>query len=765
MKKIEFKKIKIKNFLSVGDVPVEIFPKRGLNIITGENLDVVGRQNGIGKSTIADGFYFALFGETIRDIKSKSIINKFTNKTCECVVEFDVEENGNKDSYKIVRTLKPSKLFLFKNEEDVTQSTIAETDETISKILNASKEVFQNSVIMSVNGTTPFMATKKVEKRKFVEGILDISMFSEMLKNVRNEYNELSKDHEIDKANLETSKVSLNIFQEQKEDTENRLKNEIEELESDIKNKSSEIGNLENEIKDLQSKKLDNIELNKEKKDLTEKLLKLSEKRNQISQENSKLVAALEKIEENEKEKKELSETLNTLNDDLKKETKNFKEVLKEDFDEQIKEAENSKKSCLEDRNKLQERLEEVKGLKEDNGISLKENERELSRLKENKGTCEYCKKSIDDILRPINEKKIQELELYKQKLIEEKEKLDGAQKKISEKIEKISDKSCELISTIDDLKLKKLEKQTIEASNNLVERKIESIKNEISKIQEKINKMKDFSDRLPKILEVIEENKKIILEDAERESEMAKLLKRVEENLTNNRIVENNIDNFKRNLFILNETKKELESKLKTKNESKISELEKIQEKVDDLLQKINVVSERYERNEILLEVMTNAKFILSEEGVKSYIVKKILNILNSKISYYLAKMDAPCRISFDEYFEDSIVDLKGRESEYWNFSGAERKAIDLAIMFAFIDLMRLNGNASFNTLFFDELLDSSMDSKGIENVINILNDRVETYGDCIYIISHRKESIKHMTGELIFLQKKNGITSLKNL
>lgn len=60
-----------------------------------------------------------------------------------------------------------------------------------------------------------------------------------------------------------------------------------------------------------------------------------------------------------------------------------------------------------------------------------------------------------------------------------------------------------------------------------------------------------------------------------------------------------------------------------------------------------------------------------------------------------------------------------------------------------------------------FDELLDSSLDEKGVELVLNILRDRIEQYKENIYIISHRKESAKAATGDVITLQKQNGITT----
>jgi energy-coupling factor transporter ATP-binding protein EcfA2 len=121
---------------------------------------------------------------------------------------------------------------------------------------------------------------------------------------------------------------------------------------------------------------------------------------------------------------------------------------------------------------------------------------------------------------------------------------------------------------------------------------------------------------------------------------------------------------------------------------------------------------------------------------------------------------MDANCLCIFNEYFEDEIIDEKGKLCSYFNFSGAERKNIDLACLFAFMDIRKLQGNVSYNFSVYDELLDSSLDEKGVELVLEILKERVEKYNECIFVISHRKESTKAATGDIIQLEKENGIT-----
>jgi len=180
----------------------------------------------------------------------------------------------------------------------------------------------------------------------------------------------------------------------------------------------------------------------------------------------------------------------------------------------------------------------------------------------------------------------------------------------------------------------------------------------------------------------------------------------------------------------------------------------------VSDLEIKVKEHNKQIEKSKIDLQLLDQVKFVLSEEGVKSFLIKRILDVLNSRISYYLDKLDANCSCVFNEYFEEQIVNDKGKTSSYYNFSGAERKNIDLACLFTFMDIRRLQGDVTFNISLYDELLDSSLDEKGIELVLGILKERIEKYNESIFVISHRKESVKFATGEVIMLEKHNGIT-----
>ena len=603
MKYINFNKIKISNFLSIGKKPIEIDFKTGLNIITGVNKDKEDRRNGVGKSTIADAIHFAIFGETIREVSKDFIVNSVNKKNTYVEVHFSIKENNKTNDYRIVRKLKPTKCYLYVDDIDVTESTIPNTSKKIKTILSCSPEVFQNCVIMSLNTTLPFMAQKKVEKRKFIEGILNLEIFSDMLLSARSEYNDVQKKYEHITKDFDHATNIFKLLQDQKNkiltniiEQKDKINDRIKIINEDITQNKAKIKNINKALYNKSTEKLEFI-------------------KNKLKDIQSQLDSISNKITEHQTEIKF-----------YKKQTSSI-------------------------------------GTKDDNcPICLRQiTSKDRDHIKQEKNK---IKKDIDNC-----EQDIESLLQQQKNIINLKENSITAQSQLND-----------YISTV----------KTVHNNNKVTAAYINSLKNDLNK------------------------NKKELQEATEKET-----------NLEVN----------------------ELDNKLKIK------------------IKEVNELEETSNSIHSDLEVLEIVKYILSEEGVKSFIVKKILDVLNKRLLYYLQKMDANCICRFNEYFEEEIVNEKNEECSYFNFSGAERKNIDLAILFTFIDMRRLQGDVAYNLLMFDELLDSSLDEKGVELVLNIIKERVDTHNESIYVISHRKESVKAASGEVIILEKKNSITTRVDL
>ena len=574
-------------------MPVVIDFKSGLHIITGINKDKEDRRNGVGKSTVADSIYFAVFGETLRDLKKEFIINNINKKTCEVILDAEVQTPTKTEQIQIIRTLDPSKCFVFIDGEDKTRDSISNTNAFIMEKFDCTPEIFQNCVIMTLNNTIPFMAKKKQDKRKFIEEIFNLSIFGAMLTEAKNELNEKKKTFDI---------VSVKY-----DETNNNL-----------------------------------ISLENQKNKFLEERNRKQEKYKSRKTSNSKEI------------------------DEINNKIATFSVKNKDDYDKLIEEN-NSKID------KAEKKINEIKADVTTNLTLVNELEKKIKSVGTDTDLCPVCLRAIED---------------------KDKKHIKEEKNKISEQIKDFK---------ADNEVLKKEETKYV-AAKNLLQEKIDSFKKKIHEIDLENREKQDLVRRLDQL-------KKWQIElDAD--------LKEIETNFTNfDSLIKDNQD-----------------------------KLEKIKQQIEDTRKN--------------LTRLDTVKFIMSEEGVKSYIVKKLLQLFNTKLAYYLKKMDANCVCNFNEYFEESIIDDKGKECSYFNFSGAERKNIDLACLFAFMDIRRLQGNVSFNFSIYDELFDSSLDEKGVELVIGILKERVEKFNECAMVISHRKESIKAATGQIIFLEKSNGIT-----
>ena len=597
MRYVHFKHIKISNFLSIGRKPVEINFKPGLNIITGKNYDKADRANGVGKSTIADAVHFALYGSTIRDLKKENIINdQAPDSLCEVELEFEQQQNDQVNRCKIIRTLNPTKCYFFINGEDVTRSGVPQTTEFIVDVIKTSSEVFQNSIIMTINNTIPFMAQKKVEKRKFIEGILGLEVFSNMLLLARSDFNEAKRSIDIENTKYVEVERSLSEACRQQE----------------------------------------NYETNKKKR-----LENLVVRQNNNIQELALLNYKLGKIES--------VDTIAQVEIDLR-----FLKNAKKAYDKKVAQI-----------NKFITEAE----------AHIKFNTDRINKMKKVDSKCPHCGKDLAEAINIQHEKDKadcnKEIYNYTEVVTRETPRLAEVQKNLDILEKTIPEKERKL--------------------NNL------TIRNkEVENINTRIKQLGDWQNQL--VVDIDQLNK--------------------------------DSNNFQETIDIILVRQKEIKELILT-----------LQEKMD---------------------IIENAKFITSEEGVKSFIVKKILQVLNARLGQYLRRLESNSNVVFNEFFDETITNERGKECSYFNFSGAERKAIDLAMLFTFQDIRRAQADVWLNLSMFDELFDSSLDEKGIELVLDILRERVDNYNESIYIISHRKESKKYCTsGEIVYLEKKNGITT----
>jgi len=151
----------------------------------------------------------------------------------------------------------------------------------------------------------------------------------------------------------------------------------------------------------------------------------------------------------------------------------------------------------------------------------------------------------------------------------------------------------------------------------------------------------------------------------------------------------------------------------------------------------------------------------ILKDGGIKAQIIKKYLPIINQTINKYLSVMDFMVNFTLDENFNETIRSRYRDDFSYQNFSEGEKTRIDLAILLTWRLIAKLRNSVNTNLLIMDEVLDSSLDTNGTDELVGILKDAVK---DCnVFVISHR-ETLKESFDKTIQFKKVNNFSVVEN-
>ena len=113
---------------------------------------------------------------------------------------------------------------------------------------------------MTVNNAIPFMAKNKVEKRKFIEDIFGMEVFSQMLSTLRAEYNDVKKEYEIDQSKLDELQKTYAEYIKQQDDILVTRKSKKSIYKSRQQNNIDELTKLNKELSQYKEEDLDKIE-------------------------------------------------------------------------------------------------------------------------------------------------------------------------------------------------------------------------------------------------------------------------------------------------------------------------------------------------------------------------------------------------------------------------------------------------------------------------------------------------------------------------
>jgi DNA repair exonuclease SbcCD ATPase subunit len=203
----------------------------------------------------------------------------------------------------------------------------------------------------------------------------------------------------------------------------------------------------------------------------------------------------------------------------------------------------------------------------------------------------------------------------------------------------------------------------------------------------------------------------------------------------------------------------------LRSALEGKGQEEDPYQAQIDDLTNTalqpidwgiINELTLVKEHQEFLLKLLTN-----KDSFIRKKIIDQNLLYLNNRLTYYLDRLGLPHQVQFQNDLSVEITQL-GQDLDFDNLSRGERNRLILGMSFAFRDVWE-SLYQGVNLLFIDELIDSGMDTAGVESALAVLKKMGRERNKNVFLISHKDELIGRVN-HVMKVVKENGFTNYEN-
>jgi len=170
----------------------------------------------------------------------------------------------------------------------------------------------------------------------------------------------------------------------------------------------------------------------------------------------------------------------------------------------------------------------------------------------------------------------------------------------------------------------------------------------------------------------------------------------------------------------------------------------------------KMNELTRLQEHQDFLLKLLTN-----KDSFIRKKIIEQNLSYLNFRLTHYLDRIGLPHTVIFQNDLTVSIEEL-GRELDFDNLSRGERNRLILSMSWAFRDVFE-SLYQPINVLFIDEMIDSGLDTQGVENALSLLKQMSRERHKSVWLVSHRDE-LAGRVENILRVVKENGFTNYSN-
>lgn len=288
------------------------------------------------------------------------------------------------------------------------------------------------------------------------------------------------------------------------------------------------------------------------------------------------------------------------------------------------------------------------------------------------------------------------------------------------------SDKFENILSSLSDV-INLKERYQSEVSNlSRISLELSSLSDKKITLESKISSLSETKAKNTELLstslrDFVLPTEKILIDDSVKER-----IKNKENELSSLTNELSNIENTENSLLL---QIKNVEIEHKSKEEYIKSSIRRIETEIENFKKQTEVILHENHLQEAFLRT-------LSDDGLKSYIMSKIVPYLNQEINSFISRFNINVTVEFDSEFVGTLH-RNGHSPSLQSISTGQRKIIDVCILLS-ITKFFIKKYPDINLVFYDEIF-SSLDTENSPIILKLIKQEFcENLGITVCLVSH---------------------------